>query len=180
MSITSFDQAYEELVYVNSKKGRKRLENHLLEMIINLSVLNPAAFGGKTWSLIAVKSLDAKQRLYKAAGEKKRILDSDAILIITDDSIVKEAIESSDVKVVSRTRERDIELLSMAIMYASKYYNVDAETITGDNFEGVKNAFKIGHDKDVLLLVCLGYFDDFDTAYLDGRKGVYSKRVSII
>ena len=49
---------------VNFFDPKKGLENALLEKIINLASLVPSAFNLQPWELIAVKSADAKKRLF--------------------------------------------------------------------------------------------------------------------
>lgn len=61
--------------------------------------------------------------------------------------------------------ESNAGLLAASLMYAAKYYDVDSHPMSGIDFEGIKKEFNIEGEKEVVMLIALGYFDNSQTLY---------------
>jgi putative NAD(P)H nitroreductase len=206
--MTDLKEIFEARRSVNFFDGKKTLESGVLENIINLAVLVPSAFNLQPWELIAVKSVEAKKKLYALASNQQKIFDAPVTLIIIGDRSGfeknnpvwaelgqmlggnKEAIENTQkyaYALYGATPERKIKfaesnagLLAASIIYAAKYFGVDSHPISGIDFEGIKKAFNIADDKEVVMLIALGYFDDSKTLYPRRARKKFAEIVRVI
>ncbi|MBN2287193.1 MAG: nitroreductase family protein [Tissierellales bacterium] len=161
------------------------LSDALLEKIINLAVLAPSAYNFQPWRIIAVKSNESKEKLFPLASNQDKILKASVTLIIVgnregygasnpiwqdirtrlgDEKTSK--IMSANQQLYGETEEKRIKfaelnagLLAMSIMYASKYYGIDSHPVGGIDAEGIERAFNITGADKVVMLICLGKFD---------------------
>lgn len=204
--MTDLKEIYENRRSVNFFDKDKKLDNNTLENIINLAVLAPSAFNLQPWKIIAVKSEEAKKRLYPLAFNQPKILEAPVTLIIAGDKAGylpdKEAWSTFEAQagkegtdgakqfahlLYATTEERKIKfaesnggLLGMSIMYAAQYYGVDSHPINGIDFDGIQKEFKLGEDKNVVMLISLGYFDKSHQLYPRLKRYNYSEIVTEI
>jgi putative NAD(P)H nitroreductase len=198
---------YEERRSVNFFDSSKQLDRGTLEKIINLAVLAPSAFNLQPWSIIAVRTEEAKQKLFKLSSSQPKILEAPVTLIILGDRAGYQAnnpvwaemekMMGSKEKVegyinfagslYGSTPERKIKfaesnagLLAMSIMYAAKYYGVDSHPMSGIDFEGIKKEFSIDGEKEVVMTIALGYFDMTKELYPRAQRFGYNKIVTVV
>ena len=138
----------------NEKK--LRLEDGLLEKIINLSFANLRLYNIRPWKITAVKSPALLQKLYKTVNDR-RIIECAVALIVIDDLQYG---STSDMLMYEKERDNDLQLLSMSIMYAAKYNFIDSILIKEFNKELVVREFALDRKKPVAAIVCLGCFDN--------------------
>jgi putative NAD(P)H nitroreductase len=205
--MTDLKQIFEARRSVNFFNKQKELTDEVLKNIINLASLAPSAFNLQPWEIIAVKSEEAKKRLYPLASNQPKILDAPVTLMIIGDRAGseqnnplwadleqmignQEAFEqtrSYAYALYGSTPERRIKfaesnagLLAASVMYAAKYYGVDSHPMSGIDFEGIKKAFELGPEKEVVMLIALGYFDDSKTLYPRRRRKNFHEMVRVI
>ena len=164
----------------------KNLDLDTVKKIINLATYSPSAFNFQPWSIIAVRSKEAKERLYKLADEQGKILKASTTLIMIGDRTgyeeynpvwkrveeklgdeKKEKILKANRRLYGETEEKQIKfgelntgLLAMSIMYSASYYGVDSHPVGGIDARGIKKEFSIEDNKHVVMLICLGYFNE--------------------
>lgn len=167
----------------------KDVDLDTIKKIINLATYSPSAFNLQPWSIIAVRSEEAKKRLYKLADEQGKILKASTTLIMVGDrtgfeeynpvwkrvedklgSEKKEIILKANRKLYGETEEKRIKfgelntgLLAMSIMYSASYYGVDSHPVGGIDAKGIKEEFNIEGNKHVVMLICLGHFNEEKT-----------------
>lgn len=167
----------------------KNVNLDTIKKIINLATYSPSAFNLQPWSIIAVRSEEAKKRLYKLADEQGKILKASTTLIMIGDrtgfeeynpvwkrvedklgSEKKEIILKANRKLYGETEEKRIKfgelntgLLAMSIMYSASYYGIDSHPVGGIDAEGIKEEFNIEGNKHVVMLICLGHFNEEKT-----------------
>jgi nitroreductase len=205
--MTDLKQIFEARRSINFFDVKKGLSTEVLEEIINLANLAPSAFNLQPWEIIAVKSDDAKKRLLPLASNQPKIMDAPITLIVIGDKAGsekgnpvwsdleqmignKEALEQTQnyaYSLYGATPERRIKfaesnagLLAASIMYAAKYFGVDSHPMSGIDFEGIKKEFKLGPEKEVVMLIALGYFDDAKTLYPRRYRKSFKDMVQVI
>lgn len=125
-----------------------RIMDDTIGKIINLSILNPSAFEGQLWEIVAVKSQKSKYMLYKLLGGDDKVIQASTALIL-----------------INNAKDNFFPLAHMSIMYAAKYYGIDFYPISEIDFEPLKAAFNIPTSKQVIMIACLGHFDDVPFVY---------------
>lgn len=205
--MTDLKQIFEVRRSINFFDAKKGLDNGLLEKIIDLASLAPSAFNLQPWELIAVKSDEAKKRLYPLTNNQPKILDAPVTLIVVGDRAGfekdnpewseleqmlgnKEALENVQkyaYGLYGSTPERKIKfaesnagLLAASIMYAAKYFGVDSHPMSGIDFEGIKKEFKLQDEQEVVMLITLGYFDEAKTLYPRRHRKKFAEMVQVI
>jgi len=177
----------------------------LLKDIINLAVLAPSAFNLQPWEVIAVKSKEAKERLYKLSSNQPKILEAPVTLIIVgnktgyDESnptwkdMLKllggdkaklagtqgfaNSLYSTSEESKIKFAESNAGLLAMSIMYAAKSLGVDSHPMSGIDFQGVRKEFKLDENKTVVMLIALGHLDESKTLYPRAYRRGYDEIV---
>jgi nitroreductase len=171
---------------INFFDPARELEDSLLKEIIDLAVNAPSAFNLQPWDIIAVKSDEAKKKLHGLANQQPKILEAPVTLILSGDrsaygddnpqwSFMRENYGNDAAEgakgaanfLYGSTEERKIKfaesntgLLAMSIMYAAKSLGVDSHPMSGIDFEGIKTQFGLEGEKEVVMLIALGYFDE--------------------
>lgn len=199
-------KVFEERRSVNFFNMEKKIDDQVLENIINLAVLAPSAFNLQPWEVIAVKSKEAKEKLFAVANQQPKIKEAPVTLIIAGDlngyspentvwnemeaMMGKEAVTKAQqfaAFLYGSTPERKLKfaesnagLLAMSIMYAAKNYGVDSHPLSGIDFEGIKNEFGLSDDKTVVMLIALGYFEESKTLYPRRARKTYKELVKEI
>lgn len=198
-------KVFEERRSVNFFDKSKGLDDKVLRDIVNLAVLAPSAFNLQPWELIAVKTPEAKERLMKVSSNQPKIVEAPVTLIVIGDkngyseenkewevltNILggnKEAVKNYQAfakNLYGSTEERKIKfaesnasLLAMSIMYAAKEFGVESHPLSGIDFEGIEKEFGVGKDKNVVMLISLGYFDETKELYPRRERLGYDKIV---
>lgn len=175
---------------VNFFNTKKALDENTVKDIINLAVTAPSAFNLQPWEIIVVQSDEAKQKLFEQSNDQAKVLEAPVTLIIighrngahADNKAWAEMEKAMGDKVqgykdfaaflYGSTEERKIKfaesnagLLGMSIMYAAKHFEVDSHPMSGIDFDGIKKAFNIDDDKDVVMTIALGYHDESQPLY---------------
>lgn len=190
---------------VNHFDPDKKLDDSLLKEIINLGVKAPSAFNLQPWGIIAVKTEKARKKLQALANNQPKIADAPVTLILYGDrsgfddsnpqwtymreNFGEEAAEGARGAasyLYGSTEERKIKfaesntgLLAMSIMYAAKSLGVDSHPMSGIDFEGIKKEFALEGEKEVVMLIALGYFDHEKSMYPPKPRRDYESLVKI-
>ncbi|BBB90042.1 MAG TPA: nitroreductase family protein [Methylomusa anaerophila] len=190
---------------VNFFDPTKPLSDELLKDIIDLAVLAPSAFNAQPWQVLAVKSKEKRQEVHDKACNQPKVLDAPVLLAILGDTtgfkrpnpIWDEKVRlgnasAADVEnivnfsenVLFPTELRQVafaasnsSLLAMSIMYAAKYYGVEAHPMIGFDESKIKEIFNIPDHVIVTMLICLGYFDETKTLRPRETRFTYEKIV---
>ncbi len=205
--MTDLKQIFEARRSINFFDPEKKLEDGLLEKIINLASLAPSAFNLQPWELIAVMSEEAKRKLFPLTNNQQKVLDAPVTLILIGDAAGYEKnnpvwdelgrmLENKDAlantqqfayALYGSTPERQLKfaesnagLLAASIMYAAKYYGVDSHPMSGIDFEGIKKAFELDINKEVVMLIVLGYFEQSKTLYPRRYRKTFAEMVRIV
>lgn len=185
---------------INFFDTQKSLGDDLLKNIINRAVLAPSAFNLQPWEIIAVKTKEAKEKLYKLSANQPKVLEAPVTLIIIGDKkgydesnpiwdVFLKMYNGDKVKLATtqgfatmlygtseerklKFAESNAALLAMSIMYSAKSYGVDSHPMSGIDFEGIRKEFGIDDNKTVVMTIALGYLDESKTLYPRAyRKG---------
>lgn len=182
---------YEARRAVNSFDSSKPLSEGLLKEIIDTAVLAPSAFNLQPWRIIAVTGDEAKAKLHPLAFGQPKILEAPATLILVGDregygagNDVWEELKGfageeaaagamgMAAQLYGTSEERKVKfaesntgLLGMSIMYAAQALGVDSHPMSGMDFDGIKNAFGLKAQEDVVMLIALGYRDESKELY---------------
>lgn len=199
-------QLFEERRSINFFDSTKSLDDSVLRNIINLAVTAPSAFNLQPWEIIAVKSASAKNRLLKLSNNQPKITEAAVTLIIIGDKngfsetnpewkVLESMLGAESVKgyqdftklLYGSTEERktkfaesNASLLAMSIMYAAKYYGVESHPLSGIDFEGIAKEFEIGEDKNVVMLISLGYFYSSKELYPKRARKNFDEIVKLV
>ena len=199
-------QVFEDRRSINFFDTNKGVEDELLKDIINLSVLAPSAFNLQPWEIIAVKSNEAKERLYKLSNSQPKILEAPVTLIIVGNKTgydesnptwqdMLKMLGNDEAKLAGtqgfarslygtteankiKFAESNAGLLAMSIMYAAKSFGVDSHPMSGMDFEGVRNEFGLDENKTVVMLIALGHLDESKTLYPRAYRRGYEEIVT--
>jgi nitroreductase len=178
---------------VNFFDKDKNLSDELLKDIVNLAVLAPSGFNLQPWRIIAVQSETSKQMLFSLANKQEKVMDAPVVLIVVGDKegytnsnpVWNEMLQSvgGNVQMVEGAKqaaaylygsseERKIKfaesnagLLAMSLMIAAKDFGVDSHPMSGIDFDGMHKAFDLKESENVVMLICLGYFDSSKHLY---------------
>ena len=197
---------FEERRAINFFNPNKQIGEKVLKDIINLAVLAPSAFNLQPWQVIAVKSKEAKEKLFKLSSNQPKVLEAPVTLIIVGD---KSGFETSNpiwneflkmyngdkeklagtqgfaYNLYGTSEERRIKfaesnagLLAMSIMYAAKVYGVDSHPMSGIDFDGIRKEFKLDENKTIVMTIALGYLDYSKTLYERAYRRGYEEVVT--
>ena len=201
----SAKEIFEERRSINFFDKQRGLEDQLLKDIINRAVLAPSAFNLQPWQIIAVKSKEAKEKLYKLSSNQPKILEAPVTLIIVGD---KNGFDPSNSQwdnllktlggdkeklsgyqqyakgLYGSTDERRIKfaesnagLLAMSIMYAAKSFGVESHAMSGIDFDDIRKEFGLDDNKTVVMTIALGYLDENKTLYPRAPRKDYDEIV---
>ncbi|WP_210411478.1 nitroreductase family protein [Oceanispirochaeta crateris] len=190
---------------INFFDPARELEDSLLKEIIDLAANAPSAFNLQPWDIIAVKSDEAKKKLHGLANQQPKILEAPVTLILSGDrsaygddnpqwSFMRENYGNDGAErakgaasfLYGSTEERKIKfaesntgLLAMSIMYAAKSLGVDSHPMSGIDFEGIKTQFGLEGEKEVVMLIALGYFDEEKVLHSSAPRRRFESLVKI-
>lgn len=122
----------------------KSLEDGLLRKIINFAYINLKAYKPKESNMLAVQSLKAKHRLFSMTDNNNIMLEAFVTLIV-----LMHPDENS---------EHYLDMLSMSIMYAAKYFSVDFACTTKFDQSKIKEEFARDTESIPVMLISLGHF----------------------
>lgn len=190
---------------VNFFNPNKEIEEKVLKDIINLAVLAPSAFNLQPWQVIAVKSKQAKEKLFKLSSNQPKVLEAPITLVIVGDKSGYEPsnpiwdvflkMYNGDKEKLAGTQgfanslygtseerrlkfaESNAALLAMSIMYAAKAYGVDSHPMSGIDFDGIRKEFGLDENKTVVMTIALGYLDESKTLYERAYRRGYDEVV---
>ncbi len=176
---------------VNFFNPEKEVTNETLKEIVELAGLAPSAFNLQPWRLIAVRSDAQKELLFENANQQPKIKEAPVTLIVVgdregyspDNSVwaelkamigeeqAKGAIDAAGF-LYGTSEERKIKfaesnagLYAMSIMLAAKEFGVDSHAMSGVDFEGIKKAFNLKANEEVVMLIGLGHHDKSKELY---------------
>lgn len=192
---------------VNFFDKTKDISNDLLKKIIERATLAPSAFNLQPWEIIAVRSEEAKQKLFETSNRQPKILEVPVTLIILGDKegfsennsswkVMYDAFKNEESLKNSQnaaaflygsTEERKIKfaesnagLLAMSIMYAVKEQGLDSHPMSGIDFEGIAKAFDIDSSKSVVMTIAIGYHDDSKEIFPRLKRKSFDEIVKIV
>lgn len=196
---------FEERRSINFFDPSKEIEEKVLKDIINLAVLAPSAFNLQPWQIIAVKSNEAKEKLFKLSSSQPKVLEAPVTLIIVGDKsgygttnpIWSEFLKkfNGDKDKLAGTQgfayslygtseerrlkfaESNAGLLAMSLMYAAKALGVDSHPMSGIDFDEIRKEFGLDENKTVVMTIALGYFDESKTLYERAYRRGYEEIV---
>jgi len=196
-------EVFEERRSVNFFDKNRTISDELLEQIINRASLAPSAFNLQPWEVIAVKSEKGKKKLYENGLSQGKVLEAPITLLIigdrhgygeensawkniSDENKRKKSQKSAE-KLYGFTIESKIKfaesntgLFAMSIMYAAKDFGIDSHAMSGMDFKKVKKALNISGEKEVVMAISLGYFDESKSLYKRLERKKYDEIVSEI
>ncbi|WP_432205250.1 nitroreductase family protein (plasmid) [Cetobacterium somerae] len=202
----NFEDVISKRRSVNFFDPNKEINLKLFEDIINEAVLAPSAFNLQPWEIIAVRSPEAKEKLFTTCNQPK-IKEASMTLILVGDTFaygrdnpmwnIKIDLGLKEEKVgkiitmcetvlypteVKRNAMavRDVSLFAMSIMLCAKNKGVDTHPMIGFNEEKVKELFNIDDDKTVVMLLSIGYFDETKTLNPRERRLAYNEICTIV
>ncbi|GAU77284.1 nitroreductase family protein [Fusibacter sp. 3D3] len=176
---------------VNFFNPEKEVSTETLKEIIELAGLAPSAFNLQPWRVVAVKSDAQKEMLFENANKQPKIKEAPMTLIIVGDregyspdnsmwAELKAMIGDEQAKgaidaagfLYGSSEERKIKfaesnagLYAMSIMLAAKELGVDSHAMSGVDFEGIKKAFNLKANEEVVMLIGLGHYDESKALY---------------
>ena len=193
---------------VNYFDKTKKFDRDTLKEIINMAVLAPSGYNLQPWRIIVAESEESKDSLTKLAFNQEKIKDASFTLIIVgnknawDESnpVWTEMLESvgGNEEIVSGAKqtaaylygsdetrklkfaESNASLLSMSLMIAAKEYGIDSHPMSGMDFDGIHKEFKLAEHETVVMLICLGYYDQSKELYPRRPRLGFDDIVSIL
>ena len=176
---------------VNFFNPEKEVTNETLKEIVELAGLAPSAFNLQPWRLIAVRSDAQKEVLFQNANKQPKIKEAPVSLIVVGDregyspdnsawAELKAMIGDEQAQgaigaagfLYGSSEERKIKfaesnagLYAMSIMLAAKELGVDSHAMSGVDFEGIKKAFNLKANEEVVMLIGLGHYDEAKALY---------------
>ncbi len=190
---------------VNFFDTKKPVDDATLKNIIELAVTAPSAFNLQPWDIIVVKSEEAKKKLFDNSHQQPKVLEAPVTLIVTGNRDgykdhnpiwkelekvmgdgVKGAMEmaaglygSSEERKV-KFAESNAGLLAMSLMYAAKEFGVDSHPMSGIDFAGIKEAFNIPEESEVVMTIGLGYHDTSKDLYPRGYRRGFEEVATVV
>jgi nitroreductase len=187
----SVKQVYESRRSVNFFDPKKEVSREVLKEIIDLAVLAPSAFNLQPWRIIAVTSPEKKELLKANANNQPKVTDAPVSLILVGDKTAYRAenpvwdelksmvgeegangAQGAAAFLYGSTPERQLKfaesntgLLAMSIMYAAKSFGVDTHAMSGIDFDGIKSAFNLEPNEEVVMVITVGHFDEEKELY---------------
>lgn len=204
--VTDLKAVFEARRAVNFFDPQRELKEDTLKAIIDLAVLAPSAYNLQPWQIIAVRSEQAKEKLFKLSFEQPKVKEAPVTLIVVgdqsgyakdnpawqamlklmgDNQAALENAQNGAYQLYGSSEERrtkfaesNAALLAMAIMYAAQYYGVDSHPMSGLDFDGIKKEFQLDDAKTVVMTIALGYFDQSKSLYPRSPRRGYREIVT--
>ncbi len=177
--------AIEQRVSINFFDADKNISTEQIAELVRLATRAPTAFNLQNWRFIAVRTVEAKTRLRKVAGNQKKISDAAVTFIVCgqmpDHFMVKERLKPSvEAGFMSETLVKEWEdgarLLydaqpqmqrdeairtatfgAATLMFAAEAYGLSSCPMVGFDPDGVAQQFHLGIDEIPVVLLAVGY-----------------------
>lgn len=183
--VLSVKQALLQRAATNNFDVSKSLDDTQITELVRLATLAPTAFNLQNWHFIAIKSAEAKQRLYESAYKQQKILDAAVTFIVcgemephkTFDRVTKVMVDRGGVsesaastwhnKVTSALHNnsvaqhaeafRSASLAAMALMLAAEEQGLATGPMSGFDLAAVRATFDLPETRIPVMLVSVGY-----------------------
>lgn len=187
----SVKKALEQRAATRFFDASKELDDAQITELTRLATLAPTAFNLQNWHFIAVKTAEAKQRLYESAFKQQRILDAAVTFIIcgemeshkTFDRVTKVMIDRGGVpedaaatwhdKVKAAMHNnsaaqhaeafRSASLGAMALMLAAQEQGLATGPMSGFDPAAIRATFDLSETRIPVVLVSVGYAAEGNT-----------------
>jgi nitroreductase len=174
-----------ERISANSYNTEKQLSNTEVEKLIELATKAPSAFNLQNWRVIAVRSQDAKKRLFDKAYNQQKVLDASVTFIICGtldqpNTIAQALTPTLDAGIIDQdtyngwvgavnsmygnnpTLQRDEairsgSLLAMSLMLIAQGQGLVSCPMIGFDQAGVINDFNLSDTDVPVMLITVGY-----------------------
>ena len=156
-------EMFEKHSAMEFNERNSRLEEGLLEKIINLAFANLCPYSGSHWQIIAVRTPIMLQKLYRHLNDK-RILDSSVALLVTCPCCGQE----------SGSMEGDIGLLSLSLAYSAKYYCIGSFVTRSFDSDALVREFSLKTQCPVTAVAGLGTYHEIPAPLTMHKRYVYS------
>jgi hypothetical protein len=150
------------------------LEEGLLEKIMNLTYASLVPYCNKSWDITAVKSPVMLQRLCNAVNDR-RMLECAISLIICEQRQNENAANCEN---FGKSSQHQLELLSLSIGYAAKYYCIDYFVLKSFDPDKVIREIHLNRVQPAII-IGLGSFRD-TAATLLPEKSAYTGTVRVL
>jgi hypothetical protein len=151
------------------------LEEGLLEKIINLTYASLVPYCNKSWDITAVKSPVMLQRLCNALNDRRMLKCAISLIICEQEQINENAAGCENLVKFS---QHQLELLSLSIGYAAKYYCVDYFVLKSFDPEKVAREIHLNRIQPAII-IGLGCFRDAAVTLLH-EKNTYAGTIKVI
>lgn len=169
----------------SSYDASKLLSENEIEELVDFSSKSPSAFNLQNWKIIAVKTPDAKKRLFDKAFGQQKVLDAAVTFIVCGTLNVHETISSSlqptlDAGIIdqatfdgwvgavnnmyseNKTQQRDEavrsgSLFAMSLMLVAQGKGLISCPMIGFDASGVSAEFGLAENELPVMLVTVGY-----------------------
>lgn len=174
-----------ERISANSYNTEKQLSDTEVEKLIELATKAPSAFNLQNWRVIAVRSQDAKKRLFDKAYNQQKVLDASVTFIICGtldqpNTIAQALTPTLDAGIIDQdtyngwvgavnsmygnnpTLQRDEairsgSLLAMSLMLIAQAQGLVSCPMIGFDQAGVINDFNLSDTDVPVMLITVGY-----------------------
>jgi nitroreductase len=174
-----------ERISANSYNTEKQLSDTEVEKLIELATKAPSAFNLQNWRVIAVRSQDAKKRLFDKAYNQQKVLDASVTFIICGtldqpNTIAQALTPTLDAGIIDQdtyngwvgavnsmygnnpTLQRDEairsgSLLAMSLMLIAQGQGLVSCPMIGFDQAGVINDFNLSDTDVPVMLITVGY-----------------------
>lgn len=202
--MTDCKRLMEERRSVNFFDAAQPLTPELLRQIVELASLAPSAFNLQPWRLIAVRSPEGRERLWRLAQQQPKVLEAPVTLIVVGDRgawqgdnpawgelaamlggaeavkpylAMAEALYGATTERRIKFAESNAALLAMSVVYAARCFGVEGHFMSGIDFAGIKQEFALDEDEDVVMLLALGYAEGGKVLYPRRKRQSYDELV---
>lgn len=156
-------ELFEKHSAMEFNERNSRLEEGLLEKIINLAFANLCPYSGREWQIIAIRNPIMIQKLYRLLNDK-RILDSSVALLVTAPCSSRE----------SGSIDGDIGLLSLSLACSAKYYCIGSFFTRSLDNDALVREFSLKTQGPIVTVAGLGIFHEIPGPQPIHKRYVYS------
>ncbi len=177
----------------------REIPDETLRELFGLVALSPSSYNLQPWEFVVVRGNEGKEKMFSCSKGNSHILSSSATVIVLgkldpsgdaktifDDRVAKgqkteadrPAFEKAVARIVSSAEiarlwaTRSTSLAAMTLMYAATALGLASCPIEGFNEECVREKFGIPNDREIVMLVTLGYEDESKATPRGHRKTV--------
>ena len=164
----------------------------------------PSAFNLEPYRIIAVQSEKDKEILFNLANQQPKVKEAPYNLIIIGDrgayglhnpvwkeleSMVGENVVRGTVLAAAflygssderkKIAESNAGLLAKSSMYLAKILGIDSHSMSGVDFDGIKEKFNLKENVDVVMVIGLGYHDQTHPLYPGRKRKKFDSQVEV-